>query len=150
MISALELPSPGVYERGKIDLLKILCALSSVYSSGKIGAVATFLGVARKTSRSGRDVSYVEMEAYEENANLEIARICREVAEKHSLEYVGVWHLLGRFYPGEPIVLVATAGSRRRNVLQGLDETVERYKHEPAIFKREVYVDGTYIWVEGG
>lgn len=144
-----ELPAPGVYAKGTLELFEAMQGLEQVYSRGGVGAVSTFLGVARSISSDGRAVRYVEMEAYERNANLEIARICREVAERHRLAYAGIWHLLGRFTPGEPIVLVATAGARRRGVLDGLEEAVERYKKEPALFKKEVYEDGSYSWVEG-
>jgi len=144
-----ELPMPGVYAKGSLSLLEAMQGLELIYREGGVGAVSTFLGVARASSRDGRAVRYIEMEAYERNANLEIARICREVTERHGLIYTGVWHLLGRFSPGEPVVLVATAGARRRGVLDGLEEAVERYKREPALFKKEVYEDGSYSWVEG-
>ncbi len=144
------LPSVGIYKKGSLNLLEILAQVDVIYSSGKDGAVATYLGVARNTSRDGKAVSYVEIEAYEENANLEISKICRELTEKHELSYVGIWHLTGKFMPGEPIVLVILSGRRRAAVLEGLKEAIERYKTEPAIFKKEVYLDGTHRWVEEG
>ena len=43
--------------------------------------------------------------------------------------------------------MVAVAGRSRKEVYPALREAVERYKHEPALFKKEVYVDGTYSWI---
>jgi molybdopterin synthase catalytic subunit len=146
----ISLPSVGVYEKGSLNLLEILARIDLIYSSGRDGAVATYIGVARNTSREGKAVSYVEIEAYEENANLEILKICRELAEKYELSYVGIWHLTGKFMPGEPIVLVVVSGRRRASVLEALKAAIERYKTEPAIFKKEVYPDGTHRWVEEG
>lgn len=142
------LPSVGVYKKSEISLLEILGMLDIIYSTGKDGAVATYVGVARNTSRDGKPVSYVEIEAYEENANIEISKICRETTEKYSLSFVGIWHLVGRFTPGEPIVLVVISGGRRAAVLDALKEAINRYKTEPAIFKKEVYTDGTQRWIE--
>jgi len=148
--NAPSLPSVGVYKKGSLNLLEILARVDLIYSSGRDGAVSTYIGVARNTSREGKAVSHVEIEAYEENANLEISRICRELAEEYELSYVGIWHLTGKFMPGEPIVLVVVSGRRRASVLEALKAAIERYKTEPAIFKKEVYPDGTHRWVEEG
>lgn len=144
----VSLPVVGMYKKSELNLLKILEMIDLIYSTGKDGAVATYIGVARNISRDGKAVSFVEIEAYEENANMEISRICREVAEKYDLSFVGIWHLTGRFMPGEPIVLVVVSGRGRNTVFEGIREAIERYKTEPAIFKKEVYTDGTQKWIE--
>ncbi len=87
------------------------------------------------------------IEAYEDNANAEIERICREVKEAHGVDFVGIWHLEGTFRPGEPVVLVAVTGPHRDRVFEALRESVERYKREPAIFKKEVFKGGGGWWV---
>lgn len=142
------LPKVGVYKKGELNLLEILSKIDIIYSSGKDGAVTTYVGVARNISRDGKAVSYVEIEAYEENANIEISRICSEVAGKYGLSFVGIWHLTGKFIPGEPMVLVVVSGKGRGAVFEGTREAIERYKTEPAIFKKEVYIDGTHKWIE--
>lgn len=141
------LPKPGVYSLDSLRMNEIISALSEIYTDGRSGAVALYLGVARSESIYGKKVKHLEIEAYEENANLEIEKICREVREKHSIIYVGIWHLKGLFNPGEPIVLVAAAGGHREPVFRALREAVERYKREPALFKKEVYLDGTHSWI---
>lgn len=142
------LPTVGIYKKGALNLLEILGMIDTIYSTGRDGAVATYMGVARNISKDGKPVSYVEIEAYEENANIEISRICRELVEKYGLSFVGIWHLTGRFMPGELIVLVVVSGRRRNAVFEGIKEAIERYKTEPAIFKKEIYTDGTYKWIE--
>lgn len=141
------LPRPGVYNGDELRISELLLELSRIYGSGSAGAVAIFLGVARRESKTGKEVKYIEIEAYEENANLEINKICREVAEKHGAAYVGIWHLQGRFNPGEPVVLVAVTARHRASAFNALREAVERYKKEPALFKKEVYTDGSYVWI---
>lgn len=141
------LPRPGVYAASELEISQLLSHLSSLYESGRVGAVAVFLGVARADGSGGRKVAHLEIEAYEENANIEIERICREVSEKHGVSYVGIWHLYGRFRPGEPVVLVAVSARHRSEAFNALREAVERYKTEPALFKKEVYEDGTHAWI---
>ena len=79
------LPRTGVYRKGELDLTEVLRSLSAVYSEGSVGAVATFLGVARSTSSDGKEVVEVYMEAYVENAARELNRVVRECVEKYSL-----------------------------------------------------------------
>jgi len=146
-LDALKIPRPGVYPAAALRLEELVQRLSAVYSSGRVGAVALFMGVARGSGRGGRPVRLLVVEAYEENANLEIGNICREVSDKYGVVFTGIWHLTGEFKPGEPVVVVATAGGHRVQVFGALREAVERYKREPAIFKKEVYVDGSHKWV---
>jgi molybdopterin synthase catalytic subunit len=47
------------------------------------------------------------------------------------------------------VVVAAAAGTGRDETFAGLRKAVERYKREPALFKKEVYVDGTEAWLEG-
>jgi len=136
-----------VYSSSDLRIEEIIPVLPEIYEGGEIGAVALYIGVTRAQSRDGREVEMLEIEAYEENANLEIDRICREVKEKHGVAYVGIWHLQGRFKPGEPLVLVVAAGGHREQVIKALHEAIERYKKEPALFKKEVYVDGMHLWI---
>ncbi|MCS7127528.1 MAG: molybdenum cofactor biosynthesis protein MoaE [Thaumarchaeota archaeon] len=144
----LSVPRTGVYAKGSLDLVAVYDSLSSAYGDGSSGALATFMGIARSTSRTGKRVVEVVIEAYVENAELELRRIVSEATERHNLTFAGIWHLLGPFRPGEPIVLVASMGPRRKGVMDALAEMVERYKREPALFKKEVYADGTSEWVE--
>ncbi|MCS7117774.1 MAG: molybdenum cofactor biosynthesis protein MoaE [Thaumarchaeota archaeon] len=145
---ALSLPATGVYPKGAVDLLAVYRDLETVYREGSSGALATFMGIARSTSRRGKRVSEVVMEAYVENAEVTLMDIVSEAKERYGLTYAGIWHLLGSFRPGEPIVLVASMGPRRAEVMRALTEMVERYKREPALFKKEVFTDGTHEWVE--
>lgn len=139
----------GVYQKGSLLLEELFSEIVRLNSDGETGAAAFFLGIARRTSKSNNEVSSVEMQSYEEHANKEIQKICSDVKERHGLKFVGIWHLIGTFPVGKPIVLVTASGRGRREVFEGLRETVERYKTEPAFFKKEVFVDGSYQWYEG-
>jgi molybdopterin synthase catalytic subunit len=45
------------------------------------------------------------------------------------------------------VVLVLVASPRRKQGFVALRDAVERYKKEPALFKKEVYEDGSSSWI---
>ncbi|MCL7387803.1 MAG: molybdenum cofactor biosynthesis protein MoaE [Thaumarchaeota archaeon] len=144
------LPAPGVYGKEELDLWKLLSRMQDALVGGSSGAVASFLGIVKSIGSNGKRVEHLEIEAYDRHANPTIQRICEETREKFGLEFVGIWHLKGRFKVGEPLVLVVVAGKSRKEVFQALEEAVNRYKTEPALFKKEAYEDGTYAWLDAG
>ncbi|MEM3401525.1 MAG: molybdenum cofactor biosynthesis protein MoaE [Nitrososphaerota archaeon] len=141
------LPSPGVYKKEELDLWKLLPSMQDMFSDGGSGAVVSFLGIVKSIGNNDKRVEYLEIEAYDRHANPVIQAICEETKEKFNLEFVGIWHLKGSFKVGEPLVLVVIAGKSREEVFPALEEAVRRYKTEPALFKKEVYEDGTYAWL---
>ena len=112
-----------------------------------VGAVSTFLGVTKSGGLGGKEVTTLEIESYVEHANKAVQRIGKEVEEKYGLSLVRIYHLIGEFKVGDPIVLVVAAGQSRSGVFSALQEAVERYKTEPALFKKEVYLDGSHRWI---
>lgn len=139
---------PGVYGKEDIDLNVLFQHFLDTGFDNEVGALAVFIGKVKSSSREGVRVSYLEIETYKEHADKTLEKICREVKEKHGLAYAGIWHLIGKFTIGEPLVMVIAAGRSREEVFRALPELVERYKKEPALFKKEVYVDGSYRWLE--
>ena len=139
----------GIYSKGSLNILLIFKEISSTLPED-VGAVATFLGVTKGVGVGDRRVNRLEMESYEEHANEIIRRICEEVRVKYKLSFVKIYHLVGEFKVGEPIVFVVVAGRSRDGVFSALREAVERYKTEPALFKKEVYIDGTHAWISHG
>lgn len=140
------IPNPGLYKKGILNLLELESTVLQSLCTGASGAIVTFLGIT-KSKGEDKDVNLLEIEAYEEYADLQIKRICEEIKEKYGLDFVGIWHLAGSFSPGEPLVLVVIAGRSRSEVFHALEEAVKRYKTEPPIFKKEVYIDGTHKWI---
>ena len=113
------------------------------------GSVLSFLGVARKESADSRkQTKALIMESYKTHADMVLLKICHETKRKFHLNDIIIVHALGRFKPGEPIVLVAISSPRRDAGFKALREAVERYKKEPALFKQEIYTDGTSSWME--
>lgn len=137
----------GVYPKSKVDFGRIYSNFLSKISPNT-GCVTSFLGVARKESADGsREVKALVMESYEKHANRTLRRICEETKRRYRLNGIIIIHSLGKFKPGEPIVLVAVSAPRRDVSFKALREAVERYKKEPALFKQEIYPDGSSLWM---
>ncbi|NHV96782.1 MAG: molybdenum cofactor biosynthesis protein MoaE [Thaumarchaeota archaeon] len=137
---------PGVYPKREFNLPDVISGFLREVSPND-GAVASFIGLVKGVSDLGRDVSEIEVESYVEHATPTIRRICEEVRAKYGVSRVLIYHLMGRFEVGEPLVLVLVSGRSRSGVFPALQEAVERYKREPALFKKEVFVDGESRWV---
>lgn len=139
--------TPGVYRKEDLDLWDTLREALESKPPGNIGAVLVFIGVARREGKGGKEVVKLEMESYEEHANNAIWKICYDVKRKFKVQLVSIHHLIGEFHIGEPVVLVVVGGTRRENILKAMRESIERYKTEPALFKKEVYVDDSHEWI---
>jgi molybdopterin synthase catalytic subunit len=137
----------GVYPKGKIDFTRIYERFVSNFKPNT-GSGMSFLGVARSESADGKKrTKYLIMESYKEHADKALDKIASEVKKKYHLNDIIIVHALGKFVPGEPVVLVAVSSPRRDASFAGLREAVERYKKEPALFKKEVYTNGTSAWI---
>ena len=70
--------------------------------------------MARLESASGKKkIRYLVMEAYEKHANKILSKICNELKKKYNLTNILIVHALGKFGPGDPVVMVLVASPRR-------------------------------------
>ena len=112
------------------------------------GAVATFVGTVRRSSR-GRDVTYLEYEAFEEMAEPMLVRLGAELKAKHDLCEVAIHHRLGRVEIGEPSVVIAVSAPHRAAALEACREAIDTLKGTIPLWKKEVYADGEE-WIGKG
>jgi molybdopterin synthase catalytic subunit len=136
-------PYVGIHEKGKLSLLDLLKSVKDRQDFHKAGAVAMFIGVVRGETLGGETVKKLELEAYEEKANIVLGNICKELREREGIIDVQIHHFVGEFDVGEDLVYVVVAGAHRHTVFPVLEEAVERYKKEATIFKKEYVVDKT-------
>ena len=137
----------GIYNKGSFDVTAILSDFLAKEMPKDAGGVVTFLGVARNIGMDERAVERVEMESYEDHANRVIRNICAEVLQKHLISVLKIYHFVGEFNIGEAMVFVIAVGRHRQETFAAIQEAIERYKTEPALFKKEVYVDGSQEWI---
>lgn len=109
------------------------------------GGLVVFEGRVR-TPSDGKEVAYLEYEAFLELARKQFAAIASEATDRFGLRGVVAVHRTGIVDVGGVGVIVATTAPHRAEAFDGAREVIDRIKHEAAIWKREVYVDGSSAW----
>ena len=125
-----------------IDVAKLEAQVSDAVN----GAVCTFIGQVRRTSR-GREVAYLEYNAYVPMAEKMMRRIAEEAETKWGCEVV-LQHRLGRIELGEASVVVCVGSPHRAEAFEACRYCIDTLKETVPIWKREVCPDGAY-WIEG-
>ena len=105
------------------------------------GAVAAFLGVVREQTR-GRQVRYLEYEAYREMAIPKMREIADEIRRKWEVDEIAMVHRIGHLQVGEASVAIAVAAPHRHQALAACAYAIDRFKETVPIWKKEVWTDG--------
>ena len=112
------------------------------------GAIATFVGTTRKRSR-GRDVLYLEYEAYEGMAEQVMEQLAEDLKGRHDLCEVAIHHRVGRVDIGETSVVIAVSARHRGDALAACREAIDELKVSVPLWKKEVY-EGGEEWIGRG
>lgn len=115
--------------------------------AGEAGAVVVFLGLVRNQNL-GRQVLYLEYEAYEALAVRAFERIAREVQVRWPGVRLVLHHRTGRVALGEASVVIVTTSAHRADAYQASRYVIERIKQIAPIWKREFF-EGGAVWIEG-
>ena len=124
----------GIYEKGTLTFEEVYNSIKAHSLIKKSGSILTFTGIVRETSKTGKLIKDLEIEAYEELGNQIIDEICKGIKEKY---------LKGRFDISEDLVYVLVASAHRPEGFNALMEAVERYKSELTVWMKEEFLDGT-------
>ncbi len=111
------------------------------------GALATFLGVVRATHK-GRNVTYLEYEAFDALAIRSFERIRDEVRQRWPETAIAIVHRVGRMEIGEASVAIVAAAAHRAEAFAVCRYAIERVKQITPVWKHEYFTDGDG-WVEG-
>jgi molybdopterin synthase catalytic subunit/molybdopterin converting factor small subunit len=112
------------------------------------GAIATFTGTTRRTSR-GHSVTELEYEAYEGMAEATMAGIAEEVRTRYNVCNVAIHHRIGRVGVGETSVVIAVSAPHRADALAACREAIDSLKERVPLWKKEVY-EGGEEWIGRG
>jgi molybdopterin synthase catalytic subunit/molybdopterin converting factor small subunit len=144
---ALIPPVSGGAFRVTEEPLSLDAAVAEV-ANERAGAVATFTGTVRRQSR-GREVTNLEYEAYAEMAEDVMAKLARELEERHELCAVAIHHRVGRLEVGEASVVIAVSAPHRQAALSACKEAIDTLKETVPLWKKEVY-EGGEEWIGRG
>ena len=111
------------------------------------GAVATFVGQVRDHDPDVvgevRALQYVA----HPDAALVLAGLAAAAAAPDAVLGLAVSHRVGHLHVGEPAIVVAVATAHRAEAFDVCRELVEQVKAHLPVWKREVLVDGSSVWV---
>jgi molybdopterin synthase catalytic subunit len=111
------------------------------------GCVVSFAGLVRGDNQ-GRQVRYLEYEAYPEMAEPILAQIGAEVQARWPVDRVAIVHRVGRLEIGEASVVIAVASSHRQGAFEAGRYAIDRIKEIAPVWKKE-YFEGGAVWLEG-
>ena len=110
------------------------------------GGIVTFLGVVRGSSR-GRNVVYLEYEAYREMAMRKMQQVADEVREKWAIDDIAIVHRVGHLEVGEGAVAIAVGAPHRKAAFEACAYAIDRLKEIVPIWKKEVW-EGGEAWID--
>jgi molybdopterin synthase catalytic subunit len=108
------------------------------------GALVTFTGLCRD---EGGTLAALEIEAYPEMAEAEIARVIDEAEQRWALDAVAIIHRYGRIRAGEAIVFVATASAHRAEAFHAAEFLMDYLKTRAPFWKKSHRSGGSGDWV---
>ena len=126
------------------DIAREIAVLTE--SRTDIGAVVSFSGICRADEDSSK-IAALTLEHYPDMAEEEIKRHVDEAISRWPLNGVTVIHRVGRFMPGQNIVLVLTASQHRRAAFEAAEFLMDYLKTSAPFWKKEESATGTG-WVE--
>jgi molybdopterin synthase catalytic subunit len=109
-----------------LDLTGMIKKIKALPDFGRAGMILTHTGVVRGSSRDGRTVTEIDVQADREA----LARVVGEMKKRPGIIEVLAEVRDGRLKVGEEIMNVVVAGDVRENVFPVLIDTVNRIKAE--------------------
>jgi molybdopterin synthase catalytic subunit len=131
-------PGPLSVERETADLID---------AAAGAGAIVTFVGVARGSSKSGEQVDRLVLEDHPSLTRQSLDGIAAAAVAKFAVSAVRIAHRTGTVLAGEPIVFAGAAALHRREAFEAVDYLMDRLKTEAVLWKREEG-PGASRWIE--
>ena len=130
---------------GELSLEEVTRAVET-QTLGRAGAICTFSGLVRSTSRDPQgnwhdDIEWLDYEAYVPMAEQKLREIALEVAVTWNAA-CAVTHRIGRLKVGEASVFIAVASAHRAASFEACRFVIEEIKVRVPIWKREQARDG--------
>ena len=122
-------------------------ALVEAVAHPGVGGIVVFEGVVRDNAR-GKQVHYLEYDAYPEMAIAQIREIVAEAERRWGADRVAVAHRVGRLEIGEASVIIVVASPHRGEAFDACRYIIDTLKSTVPIWKKEVATNGEE-WVEG-
>jgi molybdopterin synthase catalytic subunit len=121
--------------------------ISAAVARSSDGAVCMFVGLVRDHN-AGRQVLWLDYEAYAPLALRSFTQIAEEVAAIWPGARMAIRHRIGRVDIGEASVVIGASAPHRADAFAACRYAIERVKQIAPVWKHEHFVGGE-IWIEG-
>ena len=113
------------------------------------GGIAVFLGTTRAEDDAAKQpLVALDYEAYPEMALEQMRALARSARERWPIARLALLHRTGRVAVSEPSVIIAVASPHRGEAFDACEWLIDTLKKEVAIWKKEVWRDGSGTWVD--
>ena len=133
-----------------IDILDTPLATSATdhVLDAKAGGVATFLGTTRsEVNEAGQSLVALDYEAYREMSLKQMRDLAQRARGRWPIIKLVLLHRVGRVGLAEPSVLIAVSTPHRGEAFEACRFLIDTLKSEVAIWKKEIWADGTGSWI---
>ena len=114
------------------------------------GGIDIFLGTTRsETNEEGKNLIALDYEAYSEMAIAQMRDLAARARGLWPILKLVLMHRVGRVKVGEASVIIAVATAHREDAFEACRWLIDTLKKEVAVWKKEVWEDGSVSWVEG-
>ncbi len=121
--------------------------VSDMVADPAAGGIAVFIGTTRaETSSDGRELVALDYEAYEEMAVQQLHDLARRARAKWPVVRTVIVHRIGRVPLSEASVAIAVSAPHRGDAFEACRWLIDTLKAEAAIWKKEIWADGTSTW----
>ncbi len=114
-------------------------------SNDAAGGIVSFVGTVRNQTK-GKEVLYLDFEAYEPMAIKEMRKIAERASERWPVEKMAIHHRVGHLKVGEIAVVIVVATPHRKAAFEACEFAIDTLKETVPIWKKERFEDGD-VWV---
>jgi molybdopterin synthase catalytic subunit len=122
-------------------------ALLAEVSSAERGGMCLFLGTVRNGPEE-HGVTAIEYSAYEQMVEAEFGRLLADATARWPEARIAVRHRLGTIPVGAASIAIAAAAPHRAQAFEACRFVIEEVKRRIPVWKKELRVDGTEVWVD--
>lgn len=115
--------------------------------AGGDGAVVSFVGLARPSSKHGARLDALVLDHHPSLTRQSLEDIALAAAGRFAVHHVRVVHRCGRVSPGQPIVFAGASAVHRRAAFECADYLMDQLKTGAIFWKREIGEGGSE-WIE--
>ena len=127
-----------------------IAAVANFATDPMAGGIDIFLGTTRSEKNpAGQDLVALDYEAYPEMAIAQMRDLASRARSQWPVLRLVLLHRTGRVGLGEPSVIIAVATAHRAASFEACRWLIDTLKMEVAVWKKEVWGDGSMSWVAG-